>query len=70
MELFAAPPLAAMLEPDPVPGRLRKPSELFGCKRKKRTCERKKHRVGELEKNGLDRMQSRRARREREKETE
>ena len=43
---------------------------LFGCKRKKRTCERKKHRVGELEKNGLDRMQSRRARREREKETE
>jgi hypothetical protein len=24
---------------------------LFGCKRKKRTCERKEHRVGELEKN-------------------
>jgi hypothetical protein len=29
MELFAAPPLAAMLEPDPVPGRLRKPSDFI-----------------------------------------
>jgi hypothetical protein len=29
MELFAAPPLAAMLEPDPVPGRLRKPGWFY-----------------------------------------
>ena len=26
MELFEPPPLAAMLDPDPVPGRLRKPA--------------------------------------------
>jgi len=28
MELFGAAPLAAILDPDPVPGRLRKPTQV------------------------------------------